>query len=307
MYAIDWASLLTRTHRGCSACASCPRGADAPAHTHARRLPAVSGTVWALGLTSLFTDISSEMVASVLPVYLVLHLGLSPLAFGVIDGVYQGAAALVRVAAGVLADRWRRHKEIAATGYAVSAACRLLILAAGAAWSTIACVVALDRLGKGIRTAPRDALISQRTPCKSLATAFGVHRAMDAAGAMFGPILAFILLATTTNGFDVLFVASFGVAIVGVAAILLFVPSSLPNEKRIPQPAISLRSCAAPEACSRSAKQETRLSELARTPSSSRRPTGSSRATWWFSTPTARARRRARKRSCSATTASFKR
>ena len=244
MYAIDWASLLTRTHRGCSACASCPRGADAPAHTHthARRLPAVSGTVWALGLTSLFTDISSEMVASVLPVYLVLHLGLSPLAFGVIDGVYQGAAALVRVAAGVLADRWRRHKEIAATGYAVSAACRLLILAAGAAWSTIACVVALDRLGKGIRTAPRDALISQRTPCKSLATAFGVHRAMDAAGAMFGPILAFILLATTPNGFDVLFVASFGVAIVGVAAILLFVPSSLPNEKRIPQPAISLRS-----------------------------------------------------------------
>jgi MFS family permease len=192
----------------------------------------ISPTVWALGVTSLLTDISSEMVASILPVYLVLHLGLSPLAFGVIDGIYQGAAALVRVGAGVLADRWRRHKHIAATGYALSAACRILILAAGAAWSTIAWVVAIDRLGKGIRTAPRDALISQRTPAASLATAFGVHRSLDAAGAMLGPVLAFALLAAIPGGFDVLFVASFGIAVIGVAAILLFVPASLPGEER---------------------------------------------------------------------------
>jgi nitrate/nitrite transporter NarK len=139
MYAIDWASLLTRSHRGCPGCAECPRTRTGAAKgIQTRRVPVVSRTVWALGLTSLFTDISSEMVASVLPVYLVLHLGLSPLAFGVIDGLYQGAAALVRVAAGVLADRWRRHKEIAATGYALSAACRLLVPAAGSVWSTIA-------------------------------------------------------------------------------------------------------------------------------------------------------------------------
>lgn len=241
MYAIDWASLLTRSNRGPSA-ASQAADDGTGSSTRARRFPRVSGTVWALGVTSFFTDISSEMVASVLPVYLVLHLGLSPLAFGVIDGVYQGAAALVRVAAGVLADRWRRHKEIAATGYALSAACRVLILAAGTAWSTIAAVVALDRLGKGIRTAPRDALISQRTPAQSLATAFGVHRAMDAAGAMFGPILAFILLAMVPGGFDLLFVASFSIAVVGLAAILLFVPSSLDVDLRVSQPAISLRS-----------------------------------------------------------------
>jgi MFS family permease len=243
MYAIDWASLLTRTHRGCATCASCTTSsAVASSDARPRRLPIVSPTVWALGITSLLTDISSEMVASVLPVYLVLHLGLSPLAFGFIDGLYQGAAALVRVVAGVLSDRWRRYKEIAAAGYALSAACRVLILAAGAAWSTIACVVALDRLGKGIRTAPRDALISQRTrPC-SLATAFGVHRSLDAAGAMLGPILAFSLLALTPGGFDVLFVASFGVAIVGVAAILLFVPSRTADERQLAPAAISFRS-----------------------------------------------------------------
>ena len=243
MYAIDWASLFDRRHRNCAGCRRCQPAADqGTTAAGSSRMPVVSGTVWALGLTSLFTDISSEMVASVLPVYLVLHLNLTPLAFGIIDGLYQGAAALVRVAAGVLADRWRRHKEIAAAGYALSAACRLLILAAGAAWTTIAGVIALDRLGKGIRTAPRDALISQRSPRHALATAFGVHRSMDAAGAMLGPVLAFALLAARPGDFDLLFVASFGIAIIGVAAILFLVPSTVPNEQPAAGPAISLRS-----------------------------------------------------------------
>lgn len=233
MYVIDWASLLARKEQAEASAPAVPGRA------------ALSGTVWALGATSLLTDVSSEMVASILPLYLVLHLGLSPLAFGVIDGLYQGAAALVRVAAGVLSDRWRRHKEIAATGYALSAACRLLILAAGTAWSTIAGVVALDRLGKGIRTAPRDAMISLRTPPESLATAFGVHRSMDAAGAMLGPIVAFALLALMPDAFDVLFVASFGIALVGLGAIVLFVPAVQPAEARAITSGVSLRSAAA--------------------------------------------------------------
>jgi MFS family permease len=209
------------------------------------RRAAINRTVWALGLTSLVTDVSSEMVASILPVYLVVHLGLSPFAFGIIDGLYQGAAALVRVAAGVLADRWRSHKQVAAAGYAVSAACKLLILGAGAAWSTIALVIAVDRLGKGIRTAPRDALISQRTPKDLLGTAFGIHRSMDAAGAMLGPVLAFALLASMPGAYDVLFVTSFGIALIGVAAILLLVPRTTPGEGRPLQTAVSLSSAAA--------------------------------------------------------------
>jgi MFS family permease len=190
-----------------------------------RLIPTVSRTVWALGLTSLLTDISSEMVASVLPLYLVVYLGISPLAFGLADGLYQGAAALFRLVGGVFSDRWRRHKEVAIAGYAVSAACRLLFLAAGNAWGAIAAVIALERIGKGIRTAPRDALIAQSSPSRQLATAFGVHRAMDAAGAMLGPVVAFVLLAMLPGNFDVVLVASFGVAVVGVAAIVLFVPA----------------------------------------------------------------------------------
>lgn len=191
----------------------------------------VSQTVFALGLTSLLTDISSEMVASILPAYLVLHLGISPLGFGVVDGIYQGAAAIVRLAGGVLADRWRRHKQVAAWGYGLSAACRLLILFAGSGWAVIAGIITIDRIGKGIRTAPRDALISNRSPKSALATSFGVHRAMDAVGAMLGPVFAFALLALMPGSFDVLFVASFGIAIMGVAAILLFVPASTPDEQ----------------------------------------------------------------------------
>lgn len=224
MYSIEWSRIFSRRRRN----------GDAPA----RWLPLVSRTVWALGMTSLFTDISSEMVASILPVYLVLHLGISPLAFGVVDGLYQGAAALVRVAGGIMADRWRRHKEVAALGYGLSAACRLLILVAGSAWGMIAAIITLDRIGKGIRTAPRDALISQRSPSEALATAFGVHRALDAVGAMLGPVMAFVLLATMPGGFDVLFIASLGIAIIGVGAILLFVPARVPEaEQHTPSPA----------------------------------------------------------------------
>ncbi|HEY4301797.1 MAG TPA: MFS transporter [Candidatus Didemnitutus sp.] len=216
MYSIDWDKVFARRSNG-------PSESE---RTGWRALvPAVSRTVWALGVTSMLTDISSEMVASILPMYLVIELGMTPFAFGFIDGIYQGAAALVRVIGGALGDRWNRHKEVAAAGYGLSAACRILLLLAGGAVNAIGGVVALDRIGKGIRTAPRDAMITQSTPKAALATAFGVHRGMDAAGAMLGPLVAFALLAGLPNAFDVVFVASFGAAILGVAAIVLFVPA----------------------------------------------------------------------------------
>src|SRR4051794_29459897 len=90
----------------------------------ARRLP-VSRTVLLLGLTSLLTDISSEMVAAILPLYLVTTVGLNPLQFGVVDGLYQGGAALMRVVSGFVADRFGRYKEVAAFGYGLSAVCKL--------------------------------------------------------------------------------------------------------------------------------------------------------------------------------------
>jgi MFS family permease len=197
-----------------------------------RRLtwPKVSGTVLLLGLTSFLTDISAEMVGTVLPIYLVVYLQLSPLAFGLVDGLYQGGAALIRLVGGLAADRWQRHKEVAATGYALSAASKIGLLAAGASLPLIAAMIAVDRLGKGIRTGPRDALISLSTPREQLGAAFGVHRALDTAGAMIGPLIAFALLALMPGAFDAVFMLSFCIAVVGVGVIGLFVRNREPAE-----------------------------------------------------------------------------
>jgi MFS family permease len=184
---------------------------------------AVGANVFFLGLTSLLTDISSEMVTATLPVYLLVTLRLAPLQFGLIDGINQGASVLVRIASGLIADRWRRAKEVATSGYAFSAICRIGLLLVGRSWLGISGVVLLDRIGKGIRTAPRDAMIAASVSSEKLGTAFGVHRAMDTAGAMLGPLLAAGLLLLTPGAYDVVFIVSFCFAIVGVAVIALLV------------------------------------------------------------------------------------
>jgi MFS family permease len=199
-------------------------------HPATDQVASVSPVVWKLGLTSFLTDISSEMVNSVLPVYLVLHLHLSPLQYGTIDGVYNGlAVVLVSLAGGLLADRAKRHKEVALAGYGLSTICKLLLLTAGGVWGRLITIVGLDRIGKGVRSAPRDALISLNTPPHLMASAFSVHRALDAGGALLGPIVAFVLLAQLPGAFDVLWVTSFLFAVLGVAALWLYVPKPKAN------------------------------------------------------------------------------
>ena len=185
----------------------------------------VGSNVFFLGLTSLITDISSEMVTATLPLYLLLTLRLAPLQFGFIDGLNQGASILVRIASGLIADRWRRAKEVATAGYAFSAVCRIGLLLVGRSWLGLSGVVLLDRIGKGIRTGPRDAMIAASVSPEKLATAFGVHRAMDTAGAMLGPLVAAGLLALAPGSYDAVFIVSFCFAIVGVAVIGLLVES----------------------------------------------------------------------------------
>ncbi len=186
-------------------------------------LTGINRNVIGLGFTSLFTDISSEMVSAVLPMYLVLFLRLSPLQFGLVDGLYQGVGALVKIAFGYAADRLSRHKEVAFLGYALSAVCKIGLLAVGSAWGLLAAVVIADRTGKGIRTAPRDALISLSAPPQQLGLAFGVHRALDTCGAMIGPLVAFTLLSLLPNAFDAVFVASLSFAVIGLGVLGLFV------------------------------------------------------------------------------------
>lgn len=184
----------------------------------------VAPTVLALGTVSLITDVSSEMVTAVLPLYLVTGLGLSPLGFGLLDGIYNGFSALVRLVGGHLADRGGgRHKWVAGFGYALSAACKPLLLLAHTL-TPIGLILAADRTGKGLRTAPRDALISLSSTPETRGRAFGVHRAMDTAGALFGPLVAFLILRATVDGYDAVFTVSFCVAVVGVLVLVLFVP-----------------------------------------------------------------------------------
>ena len=198
-------------------------------------LPKVSRNVLLIGLVSFFTDISSEMVVTILPLYLIYSVGLTPFAFGVVDGIYQGGTAVARLAGGFVADRTRRHKEVAAAGYAISAVSRLALLATGT-WAAIAAVIAVDRAGKGLRTAPRDALISLSSRPEQLGQSFGVHRALDTAGAMLGPLVAFALLALMVDPFEAVFVLSFLFGVIGLAILLLFVrnrPVAVPGAPRL--------------------------------------------------------------------------
>ncbi|MEV6520618.1 MFS transporter [Longispora sp. NPDC051575] len=206
----------------------------------ASRSGRVAGTVLVLGTVSLVTDISSEMVTAVLPLYLVLGLGLSPLQFGFLDGLYGGVTALVRLAGGRAADRWQRHKLVAGIGYGLSALSRFGFLVGTMPWLVGALVV--DRAGKGIRTAPRDALITLSSPAGALGRAFGVHRAMDTAGALLGPLVAFAILAVASGGYDAVFVVSGCIGGFGVLLLALFVKEA----PRIAREAVAARVTAGP-------------------------------------------------------------
>ena len=186
--------------------------------------------VWILGLTSLLTDASSEMVAAILPLYALYFLHTSPAMFGVVDGLQQGGASIVKLAAGWLTDRSQKHKTVAASGYLASALSKLGLLVAAGGASALTLLVVLDRLGKGIRTAPRDAIISLSVPRGAMASAFGIHRALDTTGAMIGPLLAFLVLRWIADGYDVVFVISLALALVGVAALVLFVDTDAMRE-----------------------------------------------------------------------------
>nr|WP_239157766.1 MFS transporter [Streptomyces sp. SID13726] len=210
-----------------------------------RRPAAVPSTVLALGAVSLITDVSSEMITAVLPLYVIAGLGLSPLGFGLLDGINNGVGALVRLAGGHLADRGgRRHKAVAGLGYGLSALCKPLLLLAHTL-PVLSAVLAVDRTGKGLRTAPRDAMISLATEPAHRGRAFGVHRAMDTTGALLGPLVAFAVLRATVDGYDAVFTVSGCVAVLGVLVLVLFVP------RRIDAPAEAVRRPGPPESSSR--------------------------------------------------------
>jgi MFS family permease len=169
-----------------------------------RGLTALPRNVVAAGLVSFFTDVSSEMIVPVLPIFLTTVLGAPVAAVGLIEGVAESTASIVRVFAGAISDRTGRRKPLMLFGYALANLTKPL-LALSTAWPQVLAIRFADRLGKGIRGAPRDALIADSVDQTVRGRAFGFHRAMDTAGAAVGPLVASATLAFVGDNARVVF------------------------------------------------------------------------------------------------------
>ena len=156
--------------------------------------------VWALGIVSLLMDLSSEMILSILPIFLVTGLGVSVLTLGLIEGFAEGAASVIKAFSGMLSDYLKKRKILIVIGYGLSTLTKpFFALASTATWIFVARFV--DRLGKGIRGAPRDSLIADSTSTKIRGAAYSLRQSLDTLGALLGPIIAIIILYLTTNNF----------------------------------------------------------------------------------------------------------
>ena len=200
-------------------------------------MSAVPRTVWALGAVSLFMDLSSEMVHGLLPLFLTGVLGASMVAVGVVEGIAEATASVVKVFSGALSDRLARRKPLVVLGYALAALSKPLFPLAASVPLVLFARFA-DRIGKGIRGAPRDALIADVTPPELRGTAYGLRQALDTVGAVLGPLAAvglMLLLADDIRG--VLWVAVIP-AFVAVAVLVLFVrePPRGPPPRRTANP-----------------------------------------------------------------------
>jgi len=149
--------------------------------------------IFLLGLVSFFSDISSEMVYPVIPLYLTAAFGATPALIGVIEGISESIASLLKVYSGYITDKYNKKKPIAFTGYATGLIYKLALVAAGS-WVGILGARVIDRIGKGIRTAPRDVMVSESADKNQLGKAFGIHKALDMAGSAVGILFSFFLL-----------------------------------------------------------------------------------------------------------------
>jgi MFS family permease len=193
---------------------------------------AVPRTVWALGLVSLFMDISSEMIHAFLPVFLVSTLGASAVLVGLIEGIAEGAASVTKVFSGAISDRFGRRKRLAVIGYGLGALTKPVFAIAVTPFEVLAARF-IDRVGKGIRGAPRDALVADVTPAPVRGAAYGLRQALDTIGAFVGPLLAIALFAVFGD-----LRAVFGVAIIpGVLAVVLLVFGVEEPRRTTPDPA----------------------------------------------------------------------
>ena len=209
------------------------------------RLPA---GIWALGFVSLLMDISSEMIHSLLPVFLATGLGASMLAIGLIEGFAEATALIVKVFSGAWSDWLGRRKPLAVLGYGLGAASKPLFALASSSGMVLAARL-VDRVGKGIRGAPRDALVADLVDAQQRGAAYGLRQALDTVGAFLGPLLAIALMLLWANDFHAIFWVAVVPAILSVAVLVFGVrePDDPPAAKRVnPIRRENLRQLAAP-------------------------------------------------------------
>lgn len=189
-------------------------------------------SVWALGIVSLFMDMSSEMIHALLPIFLVGTLGVSALALGVIEGIAEATASISKIFSGVLSDRWGKRKPLIVLGYGMAALTKPLFPLADSAL-TVFTARFLDRIGKGIRGAPRDALVADVTPAGQRGAAYGLRQSMDTVGAFVGPLIAIGLMAGLAFDIRAVFWVACIPALLAVAVLLVGVKEP-PNVPKAP-------------------------------------------------------------------------
>ena len=185
-----------------------------------------------LGLVSFLTDASSDMIYPLLPLFLSDVLGSSMLFIGLIEGVAESTASILKIFSGWLSDRLGKRKLLVALGYGISSAGKPILSLVTAGWHVLLLRFG-DRFGKGVRTSPRDALIADSVSKERRGLAYGFHRAMDSAGAVVGPLLAFLLLPLVNENYRVLFLIASIPAVLAVLILILFVKEGKSFKEKI--------------------------------------------------------------------------
>lgn len=208
-----------------------------PAETDSnpRPRPAIPRTVWALGLVSLFMDVSSEMIHALLPLFLTTTLGASVALVGMIEGIAESTAAIVKVFSGYVSDRIGRRKPLILAGYGLGALSKPFFALAGAPGPVFAARFA-DRIGKGLRGAPRDALIADVVPPAIRGRAYGLRQGLDTAGAFIGPLLAVALMALFADDMRAVFWVALIPGLLAVACVVLGVEDRAAGAEAQPAP-----------------------------------------------------------------------
>jgi len=193
-----------------------------------------------LGLTSFWNDLSSEMIQSVLPAFFISVLKAGAGSLGLLGGLTEGLSNIIKLFSGHFSDMWQRRKPLVVLGYALSVATRPFYMLIGSVSGTLG-IFTVDRIGKGLRDSPRDAIISFSTPKSEIGRAFGFHRALDTLGAIIGPLVVYLILLKYPSGFDIVFVTAFLMGLLAVFTVLFIADVKIGiQNKRISFPSLTV-------------------------------------------------------------------